>query len=163
MTAFSGYPSLATTTQTDGTVREPVEQGSTGGALWFGRLLSTLGILVVFGGLALISVGWPEGPEYVVTVRFLRAAWVLSMLGTILYVIAYTADFGPVMRFLYWNMNYHAEHHIAPSVPFHALPALHARLRAHLYVETKGYLGAHREILGQLCAARRGDRQGSMP
>ena len=66
-------------------------------------------------------------------------------------------------RFLAWNMNYHAEHHFAPSVPFHALPALHARLRAHLYVENKGYLGAHREILGQLCAARRDERQGSVP
>ncbi len=81
------------TTQTSGTASEPVDQGSTGGALWFGRLLSTLGILVVFGSLTLISVGWPEGPEYVVTVRFLRAAWVLSLLGTVLYVVAYAADF----------------------------------------------------------------------
>ena len=80
-------------TQADETVREPVEQGSTGGALWLGRMLSTLGILVVFGGLALISVGWPEGPEYVVTVRFLRAAWLLALLGTFLYLIAYAADF----------------------------------------------------------------------
>lgn len=81
------------TTQTDGTVREPVDQGSTGGALWLGRMLSTLGILVVFGGLVLISVGWPEGPEYVVTVRFLRAAWMLALLGTFLYLVAYAADF----------------------------------------------------------------------
>lgn len=80
-------------TQTDGTATEPVDQGSTGGALWLGRMLSTLGILVVFGGLALISVGWPEGPEYVVTVRFLRAAWLLALLGTFLYLIAYAADF----------------------------------------------------------------------
>jgi putative copper export protein/methionine-rich copper-binding protein CopC len=79
--------------QTAATETEPVDQGSTGGALWLGRLLSTLGILVVFGGLALISVGWPEGPEYVVTVRFLRAAWILSLLGTVLYLVAYAADF----------------------------------------------------------------------
>lgn len=80
-------------TPTDDTASEPVDQGSTGGALWLGRMLSTLGILVVFGGLALISVGWPEGPEYVVTVRFLRGAWALALLGTFLYVIAYAADF----------------------------------------------------------------------
>jgi copper transport protein len=80
-------------TQTSGTASEPVDQGSTGGALWFGRLLSTLGILVLFGGLTLISVGWPEGPEYVVTVRFLRAAWLLSLLGTLLYIVAFAADF----------------------------------------------------------------------
>ncbi len=70
--------------------------GSVGGAIWLGRLMSTLGILVVFGGLALISVGWPEGPEYVVTVRFLRAMWALSLIGTVLYLIAYSADYGNV-------------------------------------------------------------------
>jgi len=72
---------------------EPVEQGGTGGAIWLGRMLSTLGILVVFGGLALISVGWPEGPEYVVTVRFLRSAWIVSLLATVLYLVAFAADF----------------------------------------------------------------------
>ncbi len=76
-------------------VSDPADNpGSTGGALWLGRLLSTLGILVVFGGLALISVGWPEGPEYVVTVRFLRFAWLVSLVGTLLYVVAFAADFG---------------------------------------------------------------------
>jgi fatty acid desaturase len=27
-------------------------------------------------------------------------------------------------RFLYWNMNYHVEHHMFPAVPFHQLPRL---------------------------------------
>ena len=76
--------------QTGGAIDE--NTGSSDGAVWLGRLLSTLGILVVFGGLALISVGWPEGPEYVVTVRFLRGAWLLSLIGTVLYVIAFAAD-----------------------------------------------------------------------
>ncbi len=77
------------------TASDPADNpGSTGGALWLGRLLSTLGILVVFGGLALISIGWPEGPEYVVTVRFLRFAWLVSLVGTLLYVVAFAADFG---------------------------------------------------------------------
>ncbi len=66
--------------------------GSSGGALWLGRMLSTLGILIVFGSLALISIGWPEGPEYVVTVRFLRAVWFAALLGTVLYLIAFAAD-----------------------------------------------------------------------
>lgn len=30
-----------------------------------------------------------------------------------------------IHRFLYWNMNYHLEHHMFPLVPFHALPQLH--------------------------------------
>lgn len=66
--------------------------GSSGGALWLGRMLSTLGILIVFGSLALISIGWPEGPEYVVAVRFLRAVWLVALVGTVLYLIAFAAD-----------------------------------------------------------------------
>jgi len=54
------------------------------------------------------------------------------------------------LRFLCWNMNYHAEHHFAASVPFHALPKLHERLKAHTRVETGGYLGAHADILAQI-------------
>jgi len=67
--------------------------GTTGGALWLGRMLSTLAILVVFGGLALISVGWPEGPEYIVTVRFLRLTWLVGLAGTVLYLIAFAGEF----------------------------------------------------------------------
>ncbi|MGC3939732.1 fatty acid desaturase family protein [Roseobacter sp. EG26] len=54
------------------------------------------------------------------------------------------------MRFLAWNMNYHAEHHYAASVPFHALPALHEKLKGHVAVESRGYIGAHIDILAQL-------------
>ncbi|WP_406645535.1 fatty acid desaturase family protein [Aliisedimentitalea scapharcae] len=53
-------------------------------------------------------------------------------------------------RFLCWNMNYHAEHHYVSSVPYHALPQLHEKLKTHIYVEKDGYLGAHRDILRQL-------------
>lgn len=53
-------------------------------------------------------------------------------------------------RFLNWNMNYHAEHHYASSVPFHALPDLHAKLEDHVYVEKHGYLRAHLDIIAQM-------------
>ena len=36
-----------------------------------------------------------------------------------------TVYMNPIHRFLYWNMNYHVEHHMFPLVPFHALPKLH--------------------------------------
>ena len=58
----------------------------------------------------------------------------------------------PVWRFLGWNMNYHAEHHYVSSVPFHALPRLHEKLKDHIYVEKGGYLAAHRDILRQIFA-----------
>src|SRR2546430_853233 len=36
-----------------------------------------------------------------------------------------TVYMNPVHRYLYWNMNYHVEHHMFPLVPYHALPQLH--------------------------------------
>jgi fatty acid desaturase len=35
----------------------------------------------------------------------------------------------PISRFLYWNMNYHVEHHMFPMVPYHALPKLHETIK----------------------------------
>ena len=50
-------------------------------------------------------------------------------------------------RFLYWNMNYHVEHHMFPLVPFHALPRLHQAVRADMPEPYHGLLGAWREII----------------
>lgn len=36
-----------------------------------------------------------------------------------------TVLMNPISRFIYWNMNYHVEHHMFPMVPYHALPRLH--------------------------------------
>lgn len=44
-----------------------------------------------------------------------------------------------IVRFLAWNMPYHIEHHTLPSVPFHRLPALHARIVQHLKSTSDGY------------------------
>ena len=52
-------------------------------------------------------------------------------------------------RWLAWYMNFHAEHHIAPSMPFHALPGLQQLLGERL-PQRRGYRQGHREILRQL-------------
>ncbi|MEM1375107.1 MAG: fatty acid desaturase [Pseudomonadota bacterium] len=44
------------------------------------------------------------------------------------------------VRFLAWNMPYHAEHHAYPAVPFHQLPAFHAHAKAHLKTTSEGYM-----------------------
>ncbi|WP_127902984.1 fatty acid desaturase [Solirhodobacter olei] len=41
-----------------------------------------------------------------------------------------TVYMNPVSRFIYWNMNYHVEHHMFPLVPYYRLPALHELCRA---------------------------------
>jgi fatty acid desaturase len=63
---------------------------------------------------------------------------------------ARTIRMNPVFRFLYWNMNYHVEHHMFPMVPYHALPALHAEIRDELPEPYPGLWSAYREIVPTL-------------
>ena len=56
----------------------------------------------------------------------------------------------PWLNFLAWNMPYHAEHHYLASVPFHALPALHAYTGQYVKHKGAGYYRVNREIAAQL-------------
>ncbi|HSH10031.1 MAG TPA: fatty acid desaturase [Oceanipulchritudo sp.] len=40
-----------------------------------------------------------------------------------------TVYMNPIHRFLYWNMNYHVEHHMFPLVPYHRPRELHEAIR----------------------------------
>jgi fatty acid desaturase len=56
------------------------------------------------------------------------------------------------LRRLMWNMPFHAEHHLYPSLPFHALAAAHHDLRPGLTEVAPGYLAVHRGFLANLAA-----------
>ncbi|MGL6132769.1 MAG: fatty acid desaturase [Prochlorococcaceae cyanobacterium] len=56
------------------------------------------------------------------------------------------------VRWLMWNMPFHAEHHLYPSLPFHALPAAHGLIAPHLEHLDQGYLNVHRRLLANLPA-----------
>jgi fatty acid desaturase len=58
-----------------------------------------------------------------------------------------TIRLNPVLQFLYWNMNYHVEHHMFPNVPFHALPKLRRAIGHDLPPACDGLSAAWREIL----------------
>ena len=66
-----------------------------------------------------------------------------------------TIYMNPVLRFLYWNMNYHCEHHMFPSVPSHALPKLHDEIKADLPAPSRSLAHAYREIGRALLKQRR--------
>lgn len=61
-----------------------------------------------------------------------------------------------LVRFLAWNMPYHAEHHAFPAVPFHKLADFHALTRPHLKVTEQGYKRFHLKLLRSL-AGRKSD------
>ena len=61
------------------------------------------------------------------------------------------------VRFLAWNMPYHAEHHAHAAIPFHALPRahavrvhaarIHATLASRIRNQPRGYARVHRELV----------------
>lgn len=54
---------------------------------------------------------------------------------------------GPFVRWLAWNMPFHTEHHTFPSVPFHALPAVHAEIRDKLVHVSPSHAAFNAELV----------------
>jgi fatty acid desaturase len=52
-----------------------------------------------------------------------------------------------VNRFLYWNMNYHVEHHMFPLVPYYRLPGLHEEIKHDCAPVYPSIWAAYREII----------------
>lgn len=52
-----------------------------------------------------------------------------------------------LMRLVMWNMSFHTEHHLYPSIPFHRLPDAHLATRARLGVIQDGYARWHAGFL----------------
>jgi len=61
-------------------------------------------------------------------------------------VVCFTAEFNPIMRFLYWNMNYHVEHHMYAAVPFYNLPKLHKLVAADFPIPQKSFIAGIRTL-----------------
>ena len=51
------------------------------------------------------------------------------------------------IKFMMWNMPFHAEHHLYPSIPFHALPQAHQELKEHFTVVDNGYFKVNQNII----------------
>ena len=62
---------------------------------------------------------------------------------------------GPFVRFFYWNMNYHVEHHMFAAVPFYNLPKLRKVLEPDLPTAPYGLLTTWREIAATLRKQKR--------
>lgn len=53
----------------------------------------------------------------------------------------------PFVQFWLWNMNFHAEHHGWPSIPWHQLPTTHRAVTPQLESLVPGYVALHRGVL----------------
>ncbi|WP_417205134.1 fatty acid desaturase family protein [Antarctobacter sp.] len=61
-----------------------------------------------------------------------------------------TVYINPISRFIYWNMNYHVEHHMFPMVPYHRLPELHETIKHDLPEPNTSIWQAYAEIVPAL-------------
>ncbi len=61
-----------------------------------------------------------------------------------------TFTVNPVIRFLYWHMNYHTEHHMYAAVPCYRLHRLHRMVRHELPAWPRGLIATWREIISIL-------------
>jgi fatty acid desaturase len=58
-----------------------------------------------------------------------------------------TVMMNPLFRFVYWNMNYHVEHHMFPMVPYYTLPKLHEMMKHDTPAPYPSLWAAYREII----------------
>ncbi|MEE2657677.1 MAG: fatty acid desaturase [Candidatus Latescibacterota bacterium] len=61
-----------------------------------------------------------------------------------------TITLNPILRFLYWHMNFHIEHHMYAAVPCYRLGRLHRAIRHDLPPPTVGLIATWGEVIGIL-------------
>jgi fatty acid desaturase len=117
--------------------------------IWLAIYVATIALSLWMASiLPLMLVGLPR----------LYGAWHMAMCGLLQHggladdVIDHRLNsrsvlMNPVSRFIYWNMNYHVEHHMFPMVPYHALPRLHEMIRHDLPAPNRSILEGYREML----------------
>jgi fatty acid desaturase len=65
-----------------------------------------------------------------------------------------TLYMNPVSCWIYWNMNYHVEHHMFPMIPYYSLPELHALIKHDLPAPNTSIWDAYREMIGAVMRQR---------
>jgi fatty acid desaturase len=69
-----------------------------------------------------------------------------------------TTKSNPFFRALFWNMPYHAEHHLCPAVPFHALRRMHENIGDQLHPVGESYTKVHRYVIDNVLVSRAAKR-----
>jgi len=119
------------------------------------------GQIVVFGHLAMASLFIATGHWFLIVVFSFPGAycgWLSMLCGTPQHIgmSPNVADFRLCCRtytcswlpaFLYWNMQYHVEHHMFPAVPFYNLPKLRKAIEHDLPPCTHGLWATWKEVL----------------
>lgn len=118
--------------------------------------------LLIYAGVIGLSVYfWTLLPLMFIGISTLAGSWLLPVYGLTQHagleenvldhrLNCRTVYMNRVNRFLYWNMNYHLEHHMFPLVPYHALPKLHEYMKDDCPTPYNGIIEAYKEIIPAL-------------
>ena len=141
---------------------EFIPESERGKAVYWARV--HVGIYVATVVVALVTWSW--APVLLIGGPRIYGCWHMVLMGLMQHggmaedvldhrLNSRTVLINPVSRWLYWNMNYHVEHHMFPMVPYHALPALHARIKGDLPAPDRSIVAAYRAMIGALLRQQR--------
>ena len=139
-----------------------IPQSERGKAVFWARVHMAIYAAAVAGALAMGSVL----PLVLVGGPRIYGAWHMVLTGLLQHgglaedvldhrLNSRTVYMNPVSRWIYWNMNYHIEHHMFPMVPYHALPRLHALIKDDLPAPDRSILRAYADMIRTLWRQRR--------
>jgi fatty acid desaturase len=118
-------------------------------------------------GMFLSGMGWKSViPFLLIGGPRMYGAWHMIMTGLLQHgglaedvldhrLNSRTVYMNPVSRWIYWNMNYHVEHHMFPMVPYHALPRLHEVVKHDLPTPDPSIWAAYRDMMRAVMRQRR--------
>ncbi len=128
-------------------------------AIYAATLLATLALLA--GG-----AGWAAAiPFLLIGGPRIYGCWHMIMTGLLQHgglaedvldhrLNSRTLYLNPISRWIYWNMNYHVEHHMFPMVPYYALPKLHETIKHDLPAPNTSIWDAYREMFAAVMRQR---------
>jgi len=121
----------------------------------------TWACVVLLGHLVLAAIFIATGHWFLVIIincSLTYAGWLVSITGLPQHIgmkpdthdfrfccRTYTCNW--LIGFIYWNMQYHVEHHMFPAVPFYNLPALRKAIEHDLPPAPHGLVATWREII----------------
>jgi fatty acid desaturase len=128
-------------------------------------LAARIHVLIYLAAVAWALASWSFLPLMLIGLPRLYGCWHMLMTGLIQHgglaedvvdhrLNSRTVYMNPISRWIYWNMNYHVEHHMFPMVPYHALPRLHELIKNDLPTPNPSIWSAYREMVPALLRQR---------